>query len=142
MLRAALLVTSLANVSAGIALGSLYFRYRGNEGMPVLVLLVALALFVQGGFTLGYLAGLWRRWKSLSTQLFVAGEFAAALVGSAGTLQGVLYNLQPVNGDREYGPMTAAIFMTVQALIGLLYAVRNGEFPESIQAPDASANNP
>ena len=130
MLRAALLVMSLANSAAGIVIGSLYFQYRGDPGMPVIVLLVALSLLVQGGFTIGYLAGLWRRWQSPAAQLFVIGEFAAVLIGSVTALQGILYNLRPTNGDYEFGPMTAAILMTVQAVLGLLYIVRSGEFPE------------
>lgn len=140
MLRAALLVMSLANSATGIALASLYFRLRANEGMPLLVLFVALSLLVQGGFTLGYLAGLWRRWQSPSAQLFVIGEFAALLVGSVTTLQGILYNVHPTNGDYEFGPLMASAFMTVQAVLGLLYMIRSGEFPEG-QASAAPRNN-
>jgi hypothetical protein len=129
MLRAALLVMSLANSAAGIALGSLYFG-RHDSGMPLVVLFVALSLLVQGGFTIGYLAGLWRRWQSASAQLFVVGEFAAGLVGSVTALQGILYNMHPTNGDYEFGPLTASLFMAVQAGLGLLCVVRSGEFPE------------
>jgi hypothetical protein len=129
MLRAALLLTSLANSAAGVALGALYFQYQGLDGMPLVVLFVAVALFIQGAYTIGYLAGMWRRWRNLDTQLFVAGEFAAALVGSIATVQAILYNLHPKNGDFEFGPLIAAVLMTVQAFAGLLYAVRAGLLP-------------
>ena len=95
--------------------------------MAVVVLFVALSLFVQGAFTLGYLRGWWERVGALSFQLFVAGESAAALVGAVAILQGVLYNLQPTNGDYEFGPMLAATLMTTQATIGLIYAARSGQ---------------
>jgi hypothetical protein len=140
MLRAALLVMSLANSAAGIVLGSLYFRYNHDDGMPIIVLFVALSLLVQGGFTIGYLAGLWRRWQSASAQLFVIGEFAAGLVGSVTALQGILYNIHPTNGDYEFGPLMASVLMTAQAVLGLLYVIRSGEFPEG-HAPVTPPNN-
>ena len=55
-------------------------------------------------------------------------ELAAAFVGAVAILQGVLYNLQPVNGDYEFGPLLAATLMTTQATIGLVYAARNNGF--------------
>lgn len=63
-----------------------------------------------------------------SFQLFVIGESAAALVGGAAILLGVLYDLRPVNGDYEFGPLLAATFMTTQAALGLIHAVRGWEF--------------
>ena len=135
MYRSALLVTSLANSAAGFGLGSLYFEHQSHEGMPILVLLVAVALFVQGAYTLAYLAGLLRRWKRLDTQLFVAGEFAALLVGTIATVQAVLYNLHPKNGDFEFGPLIAAMLMTLQACAGLLYAIRAGLLPAEQEEP-------
>jgi len=127
MLRIALILTSIANVAAGIGLGELWFRFRHDSGMPVIVLFVALSLFVQGASTLGYLRGWWERVTLLPFQLFVAGEGAAALVGGVAILQGVLYNLQPTNGDYEFGPMLAATLMTTQATIGLIHAARSGQ---------------
>ena len=96
--------------------------------MPILVLLVALSLFVQGAFTLGELTGSWKRWGSLTFHLFVMGEVAAALIGGVAILQGVLYNLHPINGDYEFGPLLAATLMTTQATLGLVYAARKPEF--------------
>jgi hypothetical protein len=129
VLRTALLVTSIANAAAGVGLASMWYRFRHDDGMPIVVLFVALSLFIQGAFTLGHLSGLWRRWGIPSFLLFVTGESAAALVGGVAILQGVLYNLHPVNGDYEFGPLLAATFMTTQATIGLVSAARNWELP-------------
>jgi hypothetical protein len=122
VLRIALILASIVNVAAGLGLGGLWLKFRHDEGMPIVVLFVALSLFIQGGFTLGHLRGPWRQWS-----LFVAGEGAAALVGAVAILQGVVYNLQPTNGDYEFGPLLAATLMTTQAAIGLIFAARSGE---------------
>ncbi len=128
MLRFVLILASIANVAAGLGLGGLWFKFRHDSGMPIVVLLVGSSLVIQGGFTLGHLRGLWRRWGLPSFALFTAGEAAAALVGAVAILQGVIYNLQPVNGDFEFGPLTAATLMTTQATIGLIFVARSGEF--------------
>jgi hypothetical protein len=121
--RIALIFASATNIAAGLGLGALWFKYRGDDGMPIVVLFVALSLFIQGAFTLGHLRGSWKHWT-----LFVAGESAAALVGAVAILQGVIYNLRPTNGDYELGPLMAATLMTTQATIGLIFAARSGEF--------------
>jgi preprotein translocase subunit SecY len=128
VLRLSLIATSLANIVAGLGLGVMWYRYRDDEGMPIIVLFVALSLLIQGAFTLGHINELWKRWGIPSFQLFVTGEVAAALVGGVSILQGVLYNLHPVNGDYEFGPLLAATFMTTQAAIGLVYAARSDGF--------------
>jgi hypothetical protein len=122
VLRIALILASIVNIAAGVGLGALWFKLRHDPGMPVVVLLVGLSLLIQGGFTIGHVRGLWRQWN-----LFVAGEGAAALVGAVAILQGVIYNLQPTNGDYEFGPLMAATLMTTQATIGLIFAAQSGE---------------
>jgi hypothetical protein len=128
VLRIVLFLSSLANVVAGIGLGALWFKFRHDPGMPIIVLGVALSLVIQGGFTLGHLRGIWKQWGLPSFSLFVAGEGAAALVGAVAILQGVIYNLHPINGDYEFGPVMAATLMTTQATVGLIFAARSGEF--------------
>ncbi|MFL5566771.1 MAG: hypothetical protein ACJ79B_03715 [Gemmatimonadaceae bacterium] len=128
MVRLSLVLASLVNIAAGIGLGFLWFNFRHDEGMPIIVLLVALSLFVQGGFTIGHLNGLWQRSGLPSFPLFLTGEAAAALIGGIAILQGVLYNLQPVNGDYEFGPLLAATLMSTQATIGLVFAARDPQF--------------
>ncbi len=128
MLRIVLFLASLGNIAAGFGLGALWFKFRQDAGMPIVVLFVALSLAIQGGFTIGHLRGIWRQWRLPSFSLFVAGEGAAALVGAVAILQGVIYNLHPTNGDYELGPLMAATLMTTQATIGLIFAARSGEF--------------
>jgi hypothetical protein len=128
VLRLALAVTSVANAAAGAGLASMWYKFRHDEGMPIVVLFFALSLFIQGAYTLGHLRGLWKRWGLPAFQLFVTGESAAALVGGVAILQGVLYNLHPINGGYEFGPLLTATFMTTQATIGLVYAARSWEF--------------
>jgi hypothetical protein len=121
--RIVLILASIANVAAGLGLGGLWFKFRHDPGMPTVVLFVALSLFIQGAFTLGHLRGLWRQWG-----LFIAGEMAAALIGGIAIIQGVIYNLNPTNGDYEWGPLMAATLLATQATLGLIYAARSGEF--------------
>ncbi|GAC1413265.1 MAG: hypothetical protein NVSMB53_10690 [Gemmatimonadaceae bacterium] len=127
-LRLALIVASVANAVAGVGLASLWDGLRHDNGMPLVVLFVALSLFVQGAFTIGHLRGLWKHWRIPSFHLFVAGELVAALVGGLAILQGVLYNLHPTNGDYELGSVLAATLVTTQAAIGLIYVARSAEF--------------
>jgi hypothetical protein len=127
MLRIGLVLASLANIIAGVGLGSLWFKFRHDEGMPIIVLLVAASLALQGCFTLGHLRGWWERWGIPSFQFFVIGESAAALVGGVAIFQGIIYNLNPINGDYELGPMLAAALITTQATIGLIYVAGGGE---------------
>lgn len=127
MLRIALLVVSLANLLTGLGMTGVYFKFRSGGGVPVVVLFIALALVVQGGFTIGHLQGWWKQWGTWAGQLFVAGESAAALAGTIGTIQGILYNLHPRNGDQEFGPLMVAILIGTQAALGLAYAARNGD---------------
>lgn len=131
MLRIALILASIANLAAGLGLGGLWFKFRNDPGMPIVVLFVGLSLLIQGGFTIGHLRGLWKQWGLPSFSLFVAGEGAAALVGALAILQGVLYNLHPINGDYEFGPLMAATLMTTQATLGLIFAARSKEFSVS-----------
>jgi hypothetical protein len=128
VLRIALILTSIANIAAGLGLGGLWFKFRNDAGMPIVVLFIALSLIVQGGYTLGHLRGIWKGWVLPSFSLFVTGETAAALVGGVAILQGVIYNLNPTNGDYEWGPLMAATLLTTQATLGLIFTARGNEF--------------
>lgn len=125
MLRIALALFSVINIVAGVGLAGMFLQHRSGGGVPVLVLLISISFVVQGGFTLGYLRGWWSGHADRIAQLFVAGESATALAGVLGMLQGILYNLSPVNGDQEFGPLMAATLMGTHAVIGLTYAARH-----------------
>lgn len=124
MLRTALFLASVFNVAAGLGLAGLYFTFASAGGVPVIVLAIAVTLFVQGAFTVGYLQGWWSQLGDKATQLFVAGEAAAALIGTLGAIQGFLYNLHPRNGDQEFGPLMAAMLFAMHAVVGLIYEAR------------------
>jgi hypothetical protein len=126
--RLTLTITSLANIAAGIGLAIMWYVLRYDDGMPIVVLFVGLSLLIQGAYTLGHIVDLWKRLGIPSFQLFVTGEVAAAIVGGVAILQGVLYNLHPISGDYEFGPLLAATLMTTQATIGLVYAARSDGF--------------
>ena len=128
MPRFTLTITSFANIAAGIGLAIMWYVLRYDDGMPIVVLFVGLSLLIQGAYTLGHIVDLWKRLGIPSFQLFVTGEVAAAIVGGVAILQGVLYNLHPINGDYEFGPLLAATLMTTQATIGLVYAARSDGF--------------
>lgn len=129
MLRIALFLASVVNLAAGLGLTGVYLRLRTAEDLPILVLVVGLSLFVQGLYTIGYLRGWWTRLGARATQLFVAGQFIAALAGALETVHGVLYNLHPVNGDQEFGPLTAAMLMGTQAVLALILVSREETQP-------------
>jgi len=46
------------------------------------------------------------------------------MAGVMGTVQGILYNLNPTNGDLEFGPLMAARLIGIHAAVGLTYAAR------------------
>lgn len=127
MLRISLFVTSVVNIAAGVGLAGLYI-VDNTGGVPWVVFVIGFSMFVQGAFTIGYLRGWWSEFGDAAPHLFVAGESAGALVGILGTLQGILYNLHPVNGDQEFGPMMAAALIGTHAVLGLIYAARNEKF--------------
>ena len=129
MLRLALVLASVVNIAAGLGLTGVYLKLRSAEDLPVLVLVVGVTLFVQGAYTVGYLRGWWSRFGDRATQLFIAGQCLAALGGALETVHGILYNLHPVNGDQEFGPLTAAILIGTHAVLGLIFAARNESLP-------------
>lgn len=116
MLRILLIILALLNALVGAALAA--YAMRMQEIAP---LMVGLALFLQGTYTLLYPRLLQPRSKDLFRILFVGGHGAAGLVGGLDFLSGVLYNLHPRNGDLELAPATMGLFMFVLAATALLY---------------------
>lgn len=122
MLKTALYFLSLVNAALGLFLAGAYFFDNQSGGIPVLVLVTGISLMTQGVYTIVYIGGALDDWHERATQLFVSGETAAILAGGLATIQGVILNLHPRNGDYEFLPMGLGIFMAVQATIGLIYA--------------------
>jgi hypothetical protein len=121
MLRVLLTILSLLNALVGAALAA--YAMRVQEIDP---LMVGLALFLQGTYTLVYPKVLQPRSNHLFRMLFVGGHGAAGLVGGLDFLSGVLYNLHPRNGDVELVPVAMGFFMFILAATALLYDSRTG----------------
>jgi hypothetical protein len=47
VVRIALILASIANIAAGLGLGGLWFKFRNDPGMPIVVLFVAISLMAS-----------------------------------------------------------------------------------------------
>ena len=122
--------TSVVNGLFGMFLIGLYMVTSGN---PAVVLLLALGLIVQGGYTLWYLAGQGARLEPWPTRALIAGETVAVLIGIGGLLISAVSSVDAFN-DPEYGPMAVAGLIAAQSAAALYtYAIRGGAV--SIDAP-------
>ncbi|MDQ3697006.1 MAG: hypothetical protein M3373_03125 [Gemmatimonadota bacterium] len=126
MLRIALAAASVVNVAAGVAIFISLVLHRG-PGIPTVAYLAALTVVIQGAYTLLCLAAGGSRRAAPLWSLLIAGETAAVIVGAIAASTGVLYNLNPRNGDHEFGPMMLGAIMFVQAALALAFAARTEE---------------
>jgi hypothetical protein len=118
MLRAALVALSILNVAlAGVATVSL----DRADALGPLPALVVLSLAIQGAISLVHLAARTSSWAPITRTGMFAGESAALLGGGAAALTGILYNLNPVNGDFEFAPMLLGGAFATHALVGLAW---------------------
>lgn len=123
-MKTVLVTLSVMNMLMGLILVGL-FAFTDNN--PVVVLILALGLLIQGGFTLAYMSGRLRRAEPWPTHALLAGSTLALLVGAGGLLFSVIKQLSFDNTDPEYGPMAVAGLITAHAVATLyLYAVRGG----------------
>lgn len=104
------------NVAAAAGLAGLLIFV---DDVPLLVLAIALGLLLQGGYTLAYLAGALAQFEPHARQVFLIGHTLALLVGLLGAVSTVAYNINPPNGDNEYGPMTVALLILTLAVIAV-----------------------
>jgi hypothetical protein len=111
-------VLSAVNLLAGMALVALWLSV-GRE--PMIVLVLAVVLIVQGGYSLAYVAGALDRAQPAARGLLLAGSTAALAVGAVGFVVGAGVNLRPTNPDPEYGPMTVALLLATHGLAVLAY---------------------
>ena len=128
--------TVLATLSViGGVLGLFLIGLFGfTEGNPLLVLALGLGLVIQGVYTLAYMTGRLETFEPWSLRALLAGQTIALLTGLLGFVSSALYNINPPEGDYEYGPLTVGAVITVQAVTALwVYALRNRA--ESVQAP-------
>jgi hypothetical protein len=111
---------SLAVISLGplLVAAMLFWLMIVESGdVPGWLGLIALALIVQGGYTLLWLGGRLRRWQRWASGLFAAGETTALAAGVFATF-GVMSAFE--NSDPEYAPLMVAVVVAIHGLIGLL----------------------
>jgi hypothetical protein len=111
-IRIALGIASLGPIGLGMTLGWVSIDEYGD--VPILFPLTAVALVMQGVFTLLWLSHSLDQWKRPAKLVFVAGEAAALLVGVTIAIgSGILP-----------GSMISGVAIATQAGLGLAVAVR------------------
>jgi hypothetical protein len=113
--RIALGALSLGPLALGVIVAWIAIDEFGDE--PRLLPLVALALLLQGGFTLLWLGGRLSRWHRLATDVFIVGEVAAMVAGSAMVADAVASRIP---SDPEYAPILIGVVVAAHGLVGLL----------------------
>ena len=118
--RVALVPLSVLNACAGLLLAGVAIA---STSVPLWVAGPAMAVALQGGFTVVWLLGRVPLAESLSTTLFRTGEAVAFVVGGAGVVAVIIRQSQ--SGHPEYGPPTMLGLIAFHALIGLLASRRS-----------------
>lgn len=125
----------LVNHSARLALGTIsvgsiglaallgWMAIEESRDIHPLVPVVALALLIQGGFTLLWLAGRLGTQGKFATDVFVVGEVVALLIGAMAASAAVM---TIADGDPEYGSMLVGVVAATHALIGLVVMITSG----------------
>lgn len=114
---------SVLNVAAGLGLAVVAIGL--GDSPPIVPMLIAV-LLVQGGYTLALLGGLLTARRAVVVE--VIGSTLALVVGGIGVVAGVVANIDPVNGDPEYGPLTVAMLIAAHGLASLIaFTGRTGE---------------
>jgi hypothetical protein len=110
--RIALGIASLGPIGLGMILGWISIDEYGD--VPILFPITAMALVMQGVFTLLWLSHTLDQWERPARRAFVAGEVMALIVGLIITIgSGILP-----------GSMIAGLVIAVQAGLGLVVATR------------------
>lgn len=119
--RISLAVISLAPLLVAAML--IWLMIEEFDDVPRWLGLVALALVVQGGYTLLWLGGRLQRWQRWASGLFAAGETTALVAGAFASL-GVV---AAFDSDPEYAPLMVAVVVAVHGLVGLLVIFTSNE---------------
>ena len=90
------------------------------------------AFLLQGVFTLFLISAASRPWRGVLDVLFLAGETAAGVVGSAVLVRAIQYSLAP-RGEYEFAPLTLAGIMLAHAMVGLVWAAGDEGFAEPLK---------
>ncbi len=121
---------SILNIAAAVGLAVLYAT---DTDPPRVILALSLALLIQGSYTLALIFGAFRSRDDTARHLQLAGSTVALIVGTVGFVNGFLANIDPVNNDPEYGPMTIAFLVAAHGLTSLL--AFTSQRPVNLQTP-------
>lgn len=117
LMKAATFTLSILNVAAGVGLLVLYVSRSGSH---LFVLALSLALLVQGSYTVAFISGALRSQHEVARQAQLGGSTLALVAGTVGFAVGLWANINPVNADPEYGPMTIALLIAGHGFFSLL----------------------
>lgn len=117
LMKAATFTLSILNVAAGMGL---FVLYVSQSSPPAFVLVLSLALLVQGSYTVAFISGALRSHHEVARRAQLGGSTLALVAGTIGFAAGLLANIDPVNADPEYGPMTIALLIAGHGLFSLL----------------------
>ena len=127
--KTALTTLSIMNIVFGLFVLGLFVFV---DDTPVLVLLLGLGLIIQGAYTLVFMGAGLARVEPWATRALLAGQTVALLIGVAAFTVSTVNNLDPLVGDRVFGPMAAGGVIAAQAATALyLYAIRGEPAPIS-----------
>lgn len=121
-MKTVLATLSVINGLMGLTLLGL-FLVTGDS--PLVVAALGVALLIQAGYTLAYMAGALDDLEPWSLRALLVGQTVAVLVGFFGFVASALYNVDPPAGDHEYGPLTIGALIAMQASVALwIFAVQ------------------
>ena len=116
-MKTVLATLSTINGAMGLFLIGLYVL---TDSHPPIVMILALGLIIQGGYTLAHLSGRLQRFEPWSGRALLVGETVALVAGGLTFVASGLRNVAPPNGDYEYGPFVVGALIATQALAALV----------------------
>jgi hypothetical protein len=135
VLKLLVMLASVANCAGGLVLIATWATMW--QRVPIIVLFIGVALFIQGAYTILYLHGDLDPWADLATGALFAGEGLAACVGAAGLFQGIVHNVN--HADQEMAPVLAGLLMLVQAVLALLFLLLTDRMRPRVNGRNSSA---
>lgn len=117
LMKTVLATLSTINGAMGLFLAGLYVV---TDNTPPIVIILALGLIIQGGYTLAHLMGRLEQFQPWSMRALLVGETVALVIGGLAFVASGLRNVAPPNGDYEYGPFVVGALIATQALAALV----------------------
>jgi len=135
-MRTVLATLSGLNIVVGVLLGIMFVQ---ADGVPPVVLAIALGLVTQGVYTLVYEAGSLHRLEPWSGRLLLVGQTVALVVGTIGFTASAVTNVNPKGGDYEFAPLAVGMLIAFHAGVALwMYALGGASGRLRIQGENQS----